>query len=45
MRDFNAEEANIHIKDFCKFYINKLKNLIKVPTCIKNPYLISRPLI
>ena len=35
MGNFNAEEANIHIKDFCILY--KLKNLIKVPTCFKNP--------
>ena len=35
MRDFNAEEVNIHIKDFCNQY--KLKNLIKVPTSFKNP--------
>ena len=35
MRNFNAEEANIHIKDFCNLY--KLKNLIKVPTSFKNP--------
>ena len=35
MGDFNAEEANIHIKDFCNLY--KQKNLIKVPTCFKNP--------
>ena len=35
MGDFNAEEANIHIKDFCNLY--KLKNLIKVPTCFKDP--------
>ena len=27
MGNFNAEEANIHIKDFCNLY--KLKNLIK----------------
>ena len=27
MGDFNTEEANIHIKDFCNLY--KLKNLIK----------------
>ena len=27
MENFNAEEANIHIKDFCNLY--KLKNLIK----------------
>ena len=32
---FNAEEANIHIKDFSNLY--KLKNLIKVPTCLENP--------
>ena len=35
MRNFNAGEANIHIKDFCNLY--KLKNLIKVPTSFKNP--------
>ena len=35
MGDFNAEEANIHIKDFCN--LCKLKNLIKVLTCFKNP--------
>ena len=35
MVDFNTEEANIHIKDFCNLY--KLKNLIKVPTCFQNP--------
>ena len=35
MGDFNAEETNIHIKDFCNLY--KQKNLIKVPTCFKNP--------
>ena len=35
MRNFNAEEANIHIKDFCNLY--KLKNFIKVPTSFKNP--------
>ena len=36
MGDFNAEEANIHIKDFCNLY--KLKKLIKVPACFKNPH-------
>ena len=35
MGDFNAEKANIHIKDFCNLY--KLKNLIKVLTCFRNP--------
>ena len=35
MGDFNAEEANIHIKDFCNLY--KLKDLIKVLACFKNP--------
>ena len=35
MEDPKAEEANIHIKDFCNLY--NLKNLIKVPTCFKNP--------
>ena len=35
MGNFNAEEVNIHIKNFCNLY--KLKNLIKVPTCFKNP--------
>ena len=33
MGDFNAEEANIHIKEFCNLY--KLKNLIKISTCYK----------
>ena len=32
MENFNVEEANIHIKDFCNLY--KLKNLIKVPACL-----------
>ena len=31
MGDFTAEDANIHIKDFCN--LDKLKKLIKVPTC------------
>ena len=29
MGNFNAEEAKIHIKDFCNLY--KVRNLIKVP--------------
>ena len=33
MGDFNAEEANIHIKDHCSLY--KRKSLIKVPTFLK----------
>ena len=35
MGDFNAEASHIHIKDFSN--VHKLKNLIKVPTCFKNP--------
>ena len=35
MGDFNLEDANIHIKDFCNLY--KLKNLIKVPICFESP--------
>ena len=35
MGDLNAEEAIFHIKYFCNLY--KLKNLIKVPTCFKDP--------
>ena len=31
MGDFTAEDANIHIKYFCN--LDKLKKLIKVPTC------------
>ena len=35
MRDFNAEEANIHIKDLCDLY--KLKNvIIKVQHVLKS---------
>ena len=29
------KEVNIHINEFCNLY--KLKNLIKVPICFKNP--------
>ena len=35
MGNFNAEEAKIHIKDFCNLY--KVRNLIKVPICFKKP--------
>ena len=35
MEDFITEEVNIHIKDFCNVY--RLKNLMKVPICFKNP--------
>ena len=35
MEDPKAEEANMHIKDFCNLY--NLKNLIKVLSCFKNP--------
>ena len=35
MKDFNAEEANIHIKDLCDLY--KLKNvIIKVQHVLKS---------
>ena len=35
MGDFNADMENISLKHFCDLY--NLKNLIKVPTCFKNP--------
>ena len=35
MGDLNAEPHDNHLKDFCDIY--NLKNLIKVPTCFKNP--------
>ena len=35
MGDLNAEPHDNHLKDFCD--IDNLKNLIKVPTCFKNP--------
>ena len=33
--DYNADISNNFLKDFCDLY--NLKNLIKVPTCYKNP--------
>ena len=33
--DFNSEMADASLKDFCNLYL--LKNLIKKPTCFKNP--------
>ena len=33
--DFNADMENVSLKHFCDLY--NLKNLIKVPTCFKNP--------
>ena len=35
MGDFNAEPHDHFLMDFCDAY--NLKNLIKVPTCFKNP--------
>ena len=35
MGDLNAEPHDSYLKDFCDIY--SLKNLIKVPTCFKNP--------
>ena len=35
MGDFNADMENVSLKHFCDLY--QLKNLIKVPTCFKNP--------
>ena len=35
MGDFNADMENISLKHCCD--LNNLKNLIKVPTCFKNP--------
>ena len=33
--DFNSEMTDKNLKDFCNLYL--LKNLIKKPTCFKNP--------
>ena len=33
--DFNSEMTDANLKDFCNLYL--LKNLIKKPTCFKNP--------
>ena len=35
MEDLNVEGHNGFLKEFCN--IHNLKNLIKVPTCFKNP--------
>ena len=35
MGDLNAEAHDNYLKDFCDIY--SLKNLIKIPTCFKNP--------
>ena len=35
MGDFNADMKNVSLKHFYDLY--NLKNLIKVPTCFKNP--------
>ena len=35
MGDFNVDMENINLKDFCDLY--NFKNLIKEPTCFKNP--------
>ena len=35
MGDLNAEPHDNYLKDFCDIY--SLKNLIKIPTCFKNP--------
>ena len=35
IRDFNAEVSDMSMKDFCDIY--SFKNLIKEPTCFKNP--------
>ena len=35
MGDFNVEVCEIEMKNFC--HCCNLKNLIKVPTCFKNP--------
>ena len=35
MGDFNADMENINLENFCDFYNSK--NLIKEPTCFKNP--------
>ena len=35
IRDFNAKVSDMSMKDFCDIY--SFKNLIKEPTCFKNP--------
>ena len=35
MGDFNSEPHDLHMEDFCLNY--NLSNLIKEPTCFKNP--------
>ena len=35
IRDFNAKVSDMFMKDFCDIY--SFKNLIKDPTCFKNP--------
>ena len=35
MGDFNADMENVNLENFCDFY--NFKNLIKEPTCFKNP--------
>ena len=35
MGNFNADMENINLKNFCNLY--NFKNLIKEPTCFKNP--------
>ena len=35
MGNFNADMENVSLKQFCELY--NLKNVIKVPTCFKNP--------
>ena len=34
--DFNSEFSELCLNDFCDTY--NLKNLVKEPTCFKNPY-------
>ena len=35
MGDFNSESTQLEIQEFCELYT--LKNLVKEPTCYKNP--------
>ena len=39
MGDFNSEPNEKELADFCETY--KLSNLVKVPTCYKNPIIPS----
>ena len=37
--DFNSQTSENYVSDFCNIY--NLSNLVKEPTCFKNPYDLS----